>query len=111
MIARTAFNQLGHSAALLLGAIVGMALVYILPLALLFTRDVRLIVLGLIAYGIMVITYSPMVRFYGLGIGWALTLPLSAMFYMAATVDSAIKFWRGRGGEWKGRAQDRSASM
>jgi hypothetical protein len=39
-----------------------------------------------------------------------LTLPLSAVFYMVATVDSAIKFWSGRGGEWKGRSQDRSTS-
>ena len=110
MIARTAFNQLGHSRAWLAGAILGMVLLYLLPLALLFTRDVRLIVPGLTACVLMVITYLPMVRFYGLGFGWALTLPLSAVFYMVATVDSAIKFWSGRGGEWKGRSQDRSTS-
>lgn len=111
MIARTAFNQLGHSIALLAGAIVGMALLYVLPFALLFTRDWWLIAIGLVVYGIMVIIYLPMIRFYRLSIGWALTLPLSALFYMAATLDSAIKFWSGRGGEWKGRSQDRGTSM
>jgi hypothetical protein len=37
---------------------------------------------------------------------WALTLPLAAVFYMGATLHSAIKFWMGAGGAWKGRAQD-----
>jgi hopene-associated glycosyltransferase HpnB len=111
MIARTAFNQLGHSAALLVGAILGMALLYLLPVALLFTRDPRLAVLGGTTYILMLIAYLPMVRFYGLGIGWALTLPLSAIFYMSATVHSAIRFWGGRGGDWKGRSQDQSATL
>ncbi len=111
MIARTAFNQLGHSVAILIGAIVGMALLYLLPFALLFTRDLAAHRASVwLAYITMTLTYLPMVRFYGLGAAWALTLPLSAIFYMAATVDSALKFWSGRGGEWKGRAQDRSSS-
>ncbi len=111
MIARTAFNQLGHSAAMLLGAIVGMALLYLLPLVLLFTRDRLLAALGLSAYLVMTLSYLSMVRFYGLAAGWALTLPLSAIFYIGATVDSALKFWAGRGGQWKGRAQDRSSPL
>jgi hopene-associated glycosyltransferase HpnB len=110
MIARTAFNQLGHSVAILMGAIVGMVLLYLLPFALLFTRDCSLIAIGLLAYALLTITYIPMVRFYGLGAAWALALPLSAVFYMGATFDSAFRFWSGRGGEWKGRAQDRSSS-
>ena len=109
MIARTAFNQLGHSILLLLGAVVGMALLYLLPSMLLGTRDARLVALGAAAYILMIATYLPMVRFYDLGAAWALTLPLSAIFYIGATLDSALKFWSGRGGEWKGRAQDRSS--
>jgi hopene-associated glycosyltransferase HpnB len=110
MIARTAFNQLGHSAELLVGAIIGMALLYLLPFALLFTGRPLLIGSGLAAWAIMTFTYLPMVRFYGLRYGWALTLPGAAIFYMAATIDSALKFWSGRGGEWKGRSQDLSSS-
>jgi hypothetical protein len=54
----------------------------------------------------MFVTYTPTVRFYKLHALWALTLPISAAFYMAATVHSAINYWSGRGGEWKGRTQD-----
>ena len=110
MIARTAFNQLRHSAVLLFGAVVGMTVIFLLPLVLLLSGKAPLIALGLAAYGLMVVAYLPMVRFYGLAAGWALVLPFSALFYMTATVDSAIKFWSGRGGEWKGRAQDLSSS-
>jgi hopene-associated glycosyltransferase HpnB len=106
MIARTAFNQLRHSFWLLLGTIVGMLLIYILPLALIASGSAMLAIVGGVAFGLMSATYLPMVRFYKLSPAWALTLPLSAAFYSAATVHSAFKYWRGRGGQWKGRAQD-----
>ncbi len=35
---------------------------------------------------------------------WALVLPLIAVFYMAATLGSAVNYWRGRGARWKSRA-------
>ena len=108
MIARTAFNQLRHSAWLLLLAILGMVLTYLLPLALLFSHSPLLIALGAVATLLMPATYVPMIRFYRLNILWALTLPASAVFYMAATLHSALNYWSGRGGEWKGRAQDRA---
>ena len=37
---------------------------------------------------------------------WAPLLPLVALFYISATIDSAIAYWTGRGGFWKGRIQD-----
>jgi hypothetical protein len=46
------------------------------------------------------------VRFYRLHLGWALTLPLAALFYELATLHSALNYWRGSGGAWKGRHQD-----
>jgi len=106
MIARTAFNQLRHSAWLLMGVLAGLMLTYLLPLALLFSGHRTLAALGAAAYLLMVAAYSPMVRFYGLNPLWALTLPFSAAFYMWATLRSAAKYWAGHGGEWKGRAQD-----
>jgi hypothetical protein len=33
-------------------------------------------------------------------------LPLIALFYTIATLDSAVRYWTGRGGLWKGRVQD-----
>ncbi|MNR51068.1 hypothetical protein D3C85_1706830 [compost metagenome] len=32
-------------------------------------------------------------------------LPLTALFYLGATLDSARRYWLRRGGQWKGRAQ------
>jgi hypothetical protein len=34
-----------------------------------------------------------------------LTLPVAAVFYGYATCVSAARYWLGRGGQWKGRAQ------
>ena len=33
-------------------------------------------------------------------------LPIIAIFYTAATLHSAVQYWLGHGGEWKGRLQD-----
>jgi hypothetical protein len=41
---------------------------------------------------------------YGRNPLWSLTLPLIALFYMAATVGSALKRWFGSGANWKNRA-------
>ncbi len=107
MIARTAFNQLRHSILLLIAALVGMAITYLLPLALFFSGQPLAIVLGASSFAMMTLSYVPMVRFYRLHPVWALTLPLAALFYMGATIVSAFDYWTGRGGHWKGRAQDR----
>jgi hopene-associated glycosyltransferase HpnB len=106
MIARTAFNQLHHSVLLLLGSLFGLSLAYLLPIGLLFSRDWRLIMLGFVSWSLMSAAYVPMVRFYELPWLWAPTLPVTACFYMLATVHSAFNYWAGRGGEWKGRSQD-----
>lgn len=106
MISRTAFNQLRHSAVQLGAAIVGLAFVYLLPLALLCTGRPLPVVLGLLAWGLMTIAYWPMVRSYRLNPAYAVTLPAAALFYAAATVHSALQYWRGKGGQWKGRVQD-----
>jgi hopene-associated glycosyltransferase HpnB len=106
MIARTAFNQLRHSAWLLLGTVLGMLLVFVVPLILLVSRSVFLVAAGGAACLLMIAAYLPMVRFYKLNPLWALTLPFSAVFYVFATIHSAVMYWSGRGGEWKGRAQD-----
>jgi hopene-associated glycosyltransferase HpnB len=106
MISRTAFNQLRHSSLLLLGTIAGMAITYLAPPLLLLTHSRLTIFMGAAAWAAMTITYSTMVRYYRLNPAWALTLPLAAMFYLSATIHSAVKYWSGRGGDWKGRIQD-----
>lgn len=61
--------------------------------------------LALAAYMLMVLSYRPMLRFYGLGAWRGLFLPVVAAFYMAFTLESALAYLRGRGGAWKGRYQ------
>jgi hopene-associated glycosyltransferase HpnB len=106
MIARTAFNQLGHSWLLLLGTLVGLVATYLLPPLLLFSGSLPGIIGGACAWALMSLCYAPMVRFYGLNPLWSLTLPATAAFYAGATVYSAWQYRSGRGGQWKGRAQD-----
>ena len=106
MIARTAFNQLRHSAWLLLATVLAMLIVFVLPLALLFSGSLLPAVIGGIVFLLLSAAYLPMIRFYRLNPLWALTLPFSGIFYVAATLHSAFKYWSGRGGEWKGRTQD-----
>jgi hopene-associated glycosyltransferase HpnB len=106
MISRTAFRQLNHSPLLLLGTLVGLALTYVLPVALSFSGQRVYAALGIAAWVLMAAAYLPMVRFYRESPLWAAALPAIAVFYAAATVRSAFKYWIGRGGEWKGRAQD-----
>jgi len=54
--------------------------------------------------------FVPILRLYRCGVGLALLLPAMALFYTAATVASAVQFWRGRAGLWKGRFQAASAA-
>jgi len=110
MISRTAFNQLKHSSWLLLGTIAGMVITYLAPPLMLLTRSWLTVLLGAAAWTAMTITYSTMVRYYRLNPAWALTLPLAALFYLGATIHSAVKYWNGSGGNWKGRVQDVPAS-
>jgi len=111
MISRTAFNQLQHSSLLLLGTVVGMVVTYLAPVLLLLTGRRLTIVMGAAAWAVMTLTYARMIRYYRLNPAWALTLPLAALFYLGATVHSALNYWSGRGGDWKGRFQDQDPSL
>ena len=106
MISRSAFSQLHHSAFMLLLAMTGLIATYLLPPVLLFAGHPLPVALGAAAWLLMIIAYMPMVSFYRLNPLWSLFLPAVAIFYMGATLHSAIKYWLGRGGEWKGRVQD-----
>jgi hypothetical protein len=52
------------------------------------------------------ILYAPTVRLYRAPLWTAACLPLIALFYLVATAESAVRYWTGRGGLWKGRVQD-----
>ena len=104
MISRSAYAQLRYNPAVLALTIVGLALVFGLPLALLFASGPPQL-LGLAACLLMFIAYQPLLRFYRRSPLWGLALPLVASFYAGCTLASAWQHARGRGGMWKGRAQ------
>jgi hopene-associated glycosyltransferase HpnB len=106
MISRSAFNQLRHSALLLTGTLLALATTYVIPLAALGSGQPLAASFGALAWLLMSISYAPMIRFYRLRLIWAFCLPLIAIFYAGATLHSAIQYWRGKGGAWKGRIQD-----
>jgi hypothetical protein len=62
-------------------------------------------VIGIVTWVIMTIAFVPTLRFYRLSILWGIALPAIALQYMMFTLDSAYQYMRGRGGNWKGRAQ------
>jgi hopene-associated glycosyltransferase HpnB len=101
MISRTAFTQLGYSPLLLTGTVLGLAFTYLAPVALTVAGQP----LGAAAWLLMSMCYWPALRFYGRSPLWAPLLPVIAAFYMGCTVHSALQYWRGAGGLWKGRAQ------
>ena len=105
LIARTAFTQLKYSSLLLVGTLAGMMLTYLAPVVLAFYPQAVVWRLALAAWLLMAATYLPTVRFYGLSPFWAPFLPVAAAFYSYATWLSAVRYWLGRGGQWKGRAQ------
>jgi hopene-associated glycosyltransferase HpnB len=105
MIARTAFTQLRHSFLLLLAALFGLFVTYLLAWVLFLTVNEPGWLLAGVAISLMTTTYSATIRFYSLSPLWAATLPVAAIFYGCATCLSAVRYWLGRGGQWKGRAQ------
>jgi hopene-associated glycosyltransferase HpnB len=105
VIARTAFTQLRYSVPMLAGTLLGMLLTYVAPVLLLFARDSTALAIGFAAWLLMTLSFLPTVRFYRLSAVWALVLPLTAVFYTWATLRSAVRYWMGKGGLWKGRAQ------
>jgi hopene-associated glycosyltransferase HpnB len=111
MVARTAFTQLHYSAWLLLGTLVGMTLVYLVPvLGLIWgmvTGDSTTAIVGLITWLLMSFAYYPMVRFYQSPLWFAFCLPAIAFLYTLMTLDSALRHWQGKGGAWKGRTYQR----
>jgi hopene-associated glycosyltransferase HpnB len=105
LIARVAFTQLRYSFFLVLGTLAGLFVTYLLPWALFFAYPGEAWLLVDTTVALMAASFLVTVKFYGLSWSWALTLPIAALFYMYATCVSAVRYWLGRGGQWKGRVQ------
>ncbi|MFI9048780.1 glycosyltransferase [Streptomyces sp. NPDC053427] len=107
MVSRSAYAQLRHRPLLLLGTVLGLALVYLAPPVALAAGAVggnaAVAALGGAAWAVMCGTYLPMLRYYRLPLWTAPLLPFTALLYLLMTVDSAVQHYRGRGAAWKGR--------
>ena len=105
MIARTAFTQLHYSILLLVLALAGLFITFLLPWFSFLSGEDPAWFLASTAICLMTVTFGVTVRFYGLPWPWALTLPFATVFYGYATCLSAARYWLGRGAQWKGRSQ------
>lgn len=106
-IARTAYNQLNYSPLLLVGTVVGMALVYLVaPVGILWgviTNNWLVFAICSLIWLLMIWAYLPTIKLYKISWTWTLLLPAIAFLYTLMTIDSAVKYYRGQGGAWKGR--------
>jgi hopene-associated glycosyltransferase HpnB len=104
MVTRTAYVQLHYSPLLLAATTVAMAVVYLVPPAAALFGDGTAQWCGAAAWAMLSVSYVPTLRRFGRIWLLAPLLPLVAVFYMAATVGSAVNHALGRGTAWKGRA-------
>lgn len=108
MVARTAFVQLNHSVVALIGTIIAMGVIYLVPPGLFvygfLVADPLLLVSAGGAYFIMVQLFAPTLRLYKQPFAMGFLLPFIGFLYTLMTISSAISYWLGRGGAWKGRS-------
>jgi hopene-associated glycosyltransferase HpnB len=103
MITRTAFTQLHYSGTLLLLTLLGLALVWWVPVGEAVGGQGWSRACGAAAFLLAAVSFLPTLRRYGRSPLWSLALPLIALFYMAATLSSALNYWQGSGARWKNR--------
>lgn len=107
MVSRSAYAQLGYSPLMLAGTVIGMAITYLAPALLALFGHGLAQTAGLGAWLLMAMAFQPMLHFYHVSPVWGFALPAIAAVYTVFTVLSAVEVWRGKGGQWKGRAQAR----
>ncbi len=109
-IARTAYTQLNYSPLLLAGTVIGMAMIYfIAPIGMvwgLVTSNWLVFSICTVTWLLMIWAYLPTIKLYNISPAWAGLLPAIAFLYTLMTIDSAVKYYQGLGGAWKGRTYD-----
>jgi len=105
LVARTAFTQLNYSILLLLATLASLFVTFLLPWFSFLSGEDPAWFLASTAICLMTVTFGVTVRFYGVAWPLALALPFAAVYYGYATFVSAVRYWLGRGGQWKGRSQ------
>jgi hypothetical protein len=81
-----------------------MALTFLAPLFLSLSGGLASLP-ALSSFGLMILSFGPILEVYELSALYALALPIIAVCYSGFTLKSAIDHAAGRGGLWKGRVQ------
>lgn len=104
MITRSAYVQLRYSIGWLIVTIILMTFVWFLPfLGTVFAKGIVQHV-ALLTYMISIASFIPTLSRFQISFFWIFALPFIALFYLMATIGSAINYYRGKGMVWKGRA-------
>jgi hopene-associated glycosyltransferase HpnB len=103
MVARTAYTQLGYSVFMLSITTFLMLLVFLVPILGLFVPSNLTRYMALVGIVLMGVCYLPTVRYYRRSSLWVLSLPLIGLLYLLMTWSSALRYWRGKRSQWKGR--------
>jgi hypothetical protein len=105
MVSRSAYAELNYSPLRLAGAVAGMFVTYLVPPIFAVFASGWPQLFAIAAWIMMAFSFQPISRLYRSSPLWGVALPVIAALYLAFTVDSAIQYWRGKGGAWKGRYQ------
>jgi hopene-associated glycosyltransferase HpnB len=103
LVARTAYTQLRYSPLLLVGCVAALSWAFLLPVLGLVAGDDTARIASLAAFAAMIATYLPTLRFYRLSALWAVLLPFTGTLYLAMTVNSGWRYYRGIRSSWRGR--------
>ena len=115
LVTRTAFTQLRYSAIILLGTVLGMFLLYAVPvlgvggglvsgaLGQQTTLAWWLVAAGLLAWILVAGSYLATLQWFRQPPVLGFLLPFIAALYTLMTIDSARRHWQGIGAGWNGR--------
>ncbi len=119
MVLRTAFTELNYSWLRLAGTLLGMGIIFVVPplwflggasicvgrwiagAGVMCQLTFLLMAEGAFAWALMTRVYIPAVRFFGLRLAWAWTLPFAAVLYEGMTLDSALRYATKRQIDWR----------
>ena len=106
-VARTAFVQINYSLINLFAVIIFMTVTYLCPPIFvafsILIANCWVFSIGLGITAVMIFAFLPTIKYFKISKIWALTLPISSLFYIFMTISSAFQHLFGKGGSWKGR--------
>lgn len=103
MVARSAFTQLRYSTLLLTACTALFVAAFWIPVATLLLGGDAARSVALTALLAMMLSYLPVLMYYGRSSLWSLAMPAIGTLYLAMTWSSALRYWRGTRSQWKNR--------